>query len=154
MMVVAGQSGQLDESEPLVEAAVRLGGGTAQVATLRAEDGGTPTECLDEVATDASSTAALDDEEIVEARHAGDRLAHGDAHQAFPDPRLDHHRPAAPIAVLTEDRSIHRGPLACEEAAKLSALLPAETVGDSGGGLLGQLGTSLGDRGGTRGPRH
>jgi hypothetical protein len=90
----------------------------------------------------------------VEARHARDHLAHGNAHQPFPEARLDHHRSAAPVTVLTEDRSIRRGPLAGQEAANLAGLLLAETVSDFGGGLLGQLGTSLGDRGGAGGARH
>jgi hypothetical protein len=106
-MAVAGQPGHLDESEPLVEAAVRLGGRTARVATHGAEGGGAPT---------------------------------------LADTRLDHDRSPGPITPLAEDRSIRRRPLAREEAANLSAFLIAETVGDRGGGLLGQFGTSLGER--------
>jgi hypothetical protein len=153
-MVVAGQPGHLDESEPLVEAAVRLGGGTAQIATRRAEDGGAAAECLDEAPADALPTAALDNQEVVEARHARDHLAHGDAHQALASARLDHDRPTGPIAPLAEDRSIHWWPLASEKTTNLSALLFAETQGDAGGGMPGQFGTSLDERRGTHGPRH
>src|SRR5262245_15229814 len=84
IVVVARQSGDLSEAEPLIEAAVRLGGWTAQVATGRAQGGGVVAERLDQVTADASASAAFDDEEIVEARHAGDHLAQNHADELLP----------------------------------------------------------------------
>jgi hypothetical protein len=139
MVVVAGEAGDLDEAEALVETAVPLGGGTAQVAAGGAEAGGAAAEQLDQVTADAGVAVALDHQQVVEAGHAGDHLTQRDAHQLTPGAGLDHHRVAGPVAVLTEDALVGRRPLARQEPADLAGLLVGDVIGDLVGALSQQL---------------
>lgn len=143
-MIVARQSGDLGEAEPLVEAAVPLGGWAAQVAAGRAQGGGAVAERLDQVAADAFIPAVFDDQQVVEAGDAGDYLAQHRADDLVPGAGLDHHWSAGPVTVLTEDGPIGRGPFARQEAAHLLGLLLGEPIADLAEGSSGQLRTSLG----------
>ncbi len=130
MVVVAGKASDPDEAEPLVEAAVPLGGRTAQIAAGRTEGGGAGAEQLHQAAADAGAAVALDHEQVVEAGHAGDHLAQRDADQLAPGAGLDHHRVGGPVAVVAEDGPVGQRPLAHEEAPDLTGLVLHDVVGD------------------------